>query len=180
MAKLAIVSPNESEKPFAIEKPAEQLPVVKKEEFEAFVLWCSIPVFLKRPPRDKKTGHTPEVREFCESLGIEDERVFELAELKNQNEFAARFDLSIDTLTDWKKLILERDLLGDLQTWAKPLSRNVLMSLYNNTLRGGLPEHYALWFKLAAGWSDKLNVDIRKRVIKTVRVEIVDPKDHVG
>lgn len=160
-----------------IEKHENGTPVIeKREEFEAYLAWKSIPSLLRYPPRDKHTKTIPEPRAFALSMGIDDEATLQLIEIKTQAEFADRFKLDQGTLTRWNKLIEERDLLADLRAWAKPLTKNVTMALYNSTLRGGLPGHYELWFKVVNEWSDKLNIDIRKRVIKTVKIEVVDSR----
>lgn len=195
MAKLTIVTPIHSEKVPVIEKKKTEkktvvkpitvvlkaagvpekakLPVEKTFEFEMFLIWDSIPSFFKNPPTDKKSKLKPSVQEFCESMGIEDETVLELAQIQTATAFAEKYGVSKDTLTDWRKLIRERDLLADLASWTRPLTRNVMMSLYNQCLRGGLPEHYKLWLQTVAGWSEKSLIDIRKRTIKTVRVEVL-------
>lgn len=184
MAKLTLATPTNTDLSPAIEdskivvpEVQEGLAIKKEKEFGAFLAWLSLPVTLRYPPKVKgMEQQTP--REYALSMGIDDEEVLGLIELKTAKEFGERFEVDPNTLTDWKKLIYERDMLGDLTQWAKPLSRNVMMSLYNKTMRGGLPEHYALWFKLNHQWSDKINIDIRKRVIKTITVKVVHPKDY--
>lgn len=188
MAKLHVVGvvkqentePIEKVEPLQLSVPAkitrEDLPVRKPDEFEIFLAWYSIPAFFRNPPRDKKTRLQPDVRDFLESIGVDDERTIRLAEIKTMSAFAEEYHVHINTLTDWRKLIQERDMLEDVRSWAKPLVRNVIMSLYNACLRGGLPDHYKLFLQTVAGYSEKSQIDIRKRVIKTVRVEIVDPQ----
>lgn len=194
MAKLNVVTGNEQEKtpsienkkpevppadavvPFEIVKATSDLPIEKTFEFEMFALWYSIPTFLKNPMPHKKTGYKPDVREFCEEMGIDDERVIELAMIPTMTEFCAAYNINKNTATEWKKLLHERDLYADLSEWTKPLTKNVMMSLYAACLRGGFPDHYKLWLQTVNGWSEKTQIDIRKRTIKTVRVEIVQPK----
>lgn len=179
MGKFNVVAPTEAHNPIIIKETPIDVPLsmTKPKEFEAFVLWCSIPVFFKRPPRDKKTGEKPTVREFLYSMGIEDDRVIELAELDTQKAFGDRFEVNEHTLVEWKQKMRERDLLADLGAWIEPLTRNVMMAHYNSCIRGGLPEHYKLWYQVAAKWSEKTQVDVNKRTISVVKVHIVDPKE---
>ena len=162
----------------AVNTETQDIDVDKPTEFAAFVAWSSIPVFLKRPPRDKKTGNTLSVEDFCYSLGIEDEEVIDLAKLTTGTMFCERYGVNKDTLTRWKKKIAQRNVMEDIRQWAQPMTRNVIMSLYNQAVRGGLPGHYELYLQAVAQWSPKMNIDIRKRTIKTVRIEVVDPQHH--
>lgn len=180
MAKLSVIAPIRTEKAPAIE-PVKHDPVLDREiektfEFEMFLLWESIPSFFKNPPADKKTGNKPEPRPFCEAMGIDDERILELCEIPTASAFGIKYGVHRDTLTDWRKIIRNRDLLGDLREWASPLTRNVLMALYNQCLRGGLPEHYKLWLQSVAQFSEKSVIDINKRVIKKVVIEVLPPQ----
>jgi transposase-like protein len=143
------------------------------DQFAKFVMWCSVPSLLRYPPANKG-GSRPTPREFAENMGIEDEAVLELIEIKTQTEFAAKYGVDQKTLYNWKQKMQERDVMADLRQWAKPLTRNVALSLYNKAIRGGLPDHYKLFFQIVNGWSEKIRID--KREIKAVRIEIVDPK----
>ena len=185
MAKLNVVGVEKGEKSKPIEPepvkllPApkitkEDLPVYKEDEFEIFLAWYSVPAFFRHPPIDKKSRQRPSVRDFCESIGVDDEQTILLAEIPSMSAFAETYKVHINTLTDWRKLIHERDMLQDIRTWAKPLTRNVMMSLYNACLRGGLPDHYKLWLQSVADYSEKTQIDIRKRQITTIEYEIVD------
>lgn len=176
MGKLQILGVMHSDKPQPIEKSQEQKLEIKRQwEFQQYVLWCNIPSFLKMPPTDKK-GNKPTPEDFCRSMGIEDENIIELAKLRSSAEFSKRFGIHENTLIQWRRKIGERDLLTDIRAFAEPLTKNVVMSLYNQTLRGGLPQHYELFFNFVNSWSKKINIDVRKRVIKTIKVEIVDPQ----
>ena len=181
MAVLNIIASDKSEtvktlQPLLLNAPKPedaQVDIKKQEEFETFLLWFSMPSFFRKPPRDRKTGFQPQPREFCESLGVEDEKLLELCEIPTQSAFAEKYGVSIDTLTDWKKKIRERDLLGDLRMWAEPMMKNVMMAHYNQCIRGGLPEHFKLFYQVIGQWNEKVNIDIRKRTIKTVEVNVI-------
>lgn len=196
MAKLQVLSPvpekkleksgsEESEKKAIAKTPQPvvlKLPpptfIVKQKEFDAFTAWLAIPPLFKRPPVDKKTRQRPEVRDFLEAIGVNDDKLIELAEITTQQMFAEKYAVSMDTLTDWKKKIFEKDLLGELADWARPLMGNVLMAHYNQCIRGGLPEHYKLFYQIVGGWSEKMSLNISKREIKTVNVHVIHSNKH--
>lgn len=150
----------------------------KPEVFEAYVMWKSLPSVLRYPPHDKK-GNPQTPKEFAEKIGIDDDTALEMINLRTKEDFAARYGVHVSTLTRWNRRIAKRDVLGDIRAWAQPLNRNVALSLYEKAMKGGLPEHYALWFKLVSGWSEKIRID--QRVIKTVRLEVHDvpPPDRL-
>lgn len=196
MAKLVVVSPIPAKKeekaasevsekkdivrslpPVVLKQPPPSW-IVKKKEFDIFTAWLAIPPLFKRPPVDKKTRQRPPVRDFLEAIGVNDDTVVALAEITTQNQFAEQYGVSIDTLTDWKKKIFEKDLLGELAEWARPLMSNVIMAHYNQCIRGGLPEHYKLFYQIVGGWSEKMSLNISKREIKTINVNVVHNKIH--
>lgn len=100
------------------------------------------------------------VDEVIEQLRIDDEVLIELAHIRNQTEFAQKFDLSIDTLTDWNKLIRKRDTLADIRVWAKKLTKNVMLSMYSNAMsKGGTSfKDRENFIKVIEGWNDKLDI----------------------
>lgn len=130
-------TPNNSENTPTISKPPEKSDIVRQREFELYVMWKVLPHYFKRPPLKKTGPNTYEPQssdEFLDSLGVDDELLRELATMKTQGEFAIKYDLSPDTLTDWNKKIEERDLLADVKVWARRLAKNVVMAMYNNAL----------------------------------------------
>lgn len=146
------------------------------DEYRKFAVWLALPPLMRRPPRDKN-GNTPTVREFAERMGIEDDDAIALLECPTQTAFSEKFGISQQTLSAWKADIKQRDILADIRAWANDLNSNVVFSLYNKTIQGGLPEHYKLWFQVIAGWSEKFRVD--QRVIKTITFEVVPAPHHV-
>ena len=145
------------------------------DEFKAFAFWLSLPKFMRRPPRDKN-GNTPSVRQFAESMGMDDDDAIAFLEIPTATAFGEKYGISNQTLTAWKKAIKAGDPMSDIREWANDLNTNVVFSLYNKTIQGGMAEHYALWFKLIAGWSEKIRIE--KRTIRTITLKVhhVDAK----
>lgn len=139
--------------------PTQAIIVKDDETFMKFVLWQSIPPFIKRPP-SAKNGATPTPREFAESMGIDDPEILELCELTNQRQFAERFACDQGTLSDWKKKLKQRDVLADCREWGRALSRNMLTSLYNHAIRKGNPLNIKLWFQIMNGWKEESKVEM--------------------
>jgi len=127
--------------------------LVLQREFDMYCIWKSLPPMIISP--NKGT-----VDEVLEQLRIDDPILIELAKLRTQGDFARHFNVSPDTLTDWNKLINKRDTLADIRVWAKRLSKNVILSMYNNAMKSDSKAYKDRenFLKVIEGWSDKLDV----------------------
>jgi hypothetical protein len=144
-----------------------------RSTFDAYTFFKSLPYHLRYPPQDKKTGYRPAAREFAIALGIEDENLLTLIELRTQKRFAEYFGVTEQTLGRWNNLITETSTFSNTQKWAQSLTPNVVLSLYSQVLQGrALPQHYKLWFQVIDGWSEKQAV-APSRTISTVSIEVV-------
>ena len=111
--------------------------VYKKQDFSSYVLWKSLPSFLKGQPRI-----------VLEKFGISDEIVLSLLEIKTQTEFASRFGIKdLGTLTDWNKRIEKEGLLTSINSWARNLTPNVVFALYKNVSKHGKAQDVRAWFE---------------------------------
>lgn len=112
--------------------------VYKKQDFNSYVLWKSLPSFLKGQPRV-----------VLEKFGISDEAMLSLLEMKTQTEFAERFGIKdLGTLTDWNKRIEKEGLLIAINSWARNLTPNVVFALYKNVSKHGNAQEVRAWFEL--------------------------------
>lgn len=140
----------------------------KQDVYETFKLWKCLPSFFKYPPKDRKTGFQPTPRSYAELMGIDDEAILDLVEIRTNLEFASRYDVDKDTLTKWGKQIKEDSSVNDLRAWAIHLSKNVLSALYNQAIRTGYAKEVELWFKLVNEWEDKQTVEHKFIPIKSI------------
>ena len=112
--------------------------VYRKQEFDAYVVWKSLPSFLRGQPTV-----------VLNKMGIDDELTIELLTIKNQTKFAKKFNIKdLGTLTDWNKKISEEGLLNNIYDWARQLTPNVVMSLYKNITKNGRAHEVRAWFEL--------------------------------
>jgi len=87
-----------------IKTDSEYNGMAKESEYQTFLLWYSIPAVVRKLwDNVDKTGKTGKTS--LKEIGYDvDDPVFELlVTLKTQKEFAKAFNVSEDTLTDWKK-----------------------------------------------------------------------------
>lgn len=152
--------------------------------FQTYCVWKSIPSIFRYPPKDRKTGVAPSSKEFCEMIGVDDDQIFELIEIKSQKAFAEKFNVSQDTLTDWNKSVKLRESLMEIREWGRGLTKNVMASLYNTAIRKGSYYEVKLWLQTIEGWEEKQKVEhnykgvtsftvIKPQVITDAEVKIV-------
>ena len=121
---------------------SKSITVYKKQEFESYVLWRSMPSILRGQPRH-----------VIEKLGIDDELAMSLLDIKNQTEFAKRFGIKdLGTLTEWNKRINEDGgLMKDIVSWAKKLTPNVISALYREATKSGRAAEIKAWMEIVEG-----------------------------
>ncbi len=112
--------------------------VYRKQDFSSYVLWKSLPSFLKGQPKI-----------MLEKFGITDELAVELLQIKTQGEFATKFGIKDPgTLTDWNKRIEKEGLLTSINSWARSLTPNVVLALYKNASKNGKAQEVRAWFEI--------------------------------
>lgn len=149
---------------------ASENTIIRRKEFAAYRVWRQLPALLRFPPKDSKTGEQPTPQQFAMALGIDDPEILSLIELQTQNDFAARFNVSKDTLSLWNKKLDKLDDLDDLRHWSKKLSKNMLFSMYNHAIRKGNPLTYKLWFQLVNKYVENLKVDTTYKGVAAINV----------
>lgn len=112
--------------------------VYKKQDFNSYVLWKSLPSYLKGQPKA-----------VLEKFGISDDTALELLQIKNQSEFASQFGIKdLGTLTDWNKRIEKEGLITSINSWARNLTPNVVLALYKNINKHGKAQEVRAWFEI--------------------------------
>jgi len=116
--------------------------VYKKQEFESYVLWRSMPSILRGQPRH-----------IIEKLGIDDEMAMSLLDIKNQTDFAKKFGIKdLGTLSAWNKKIDEDGgLMKNISLWAKRLTPNVISALYREATKTGKAAEVKAWMEVVEG-----------------------------
>lgn len=97
--------------------------IMRKREFELYVLWRSFPAGLRGQPE-----------EMLQKLGLTEMDGWELLRIRTQSEFAAKYGLSLDTLTSWNVKIEAYQLREKRKEWMRNLFSNVVMALYRKAL----------------------------------------------
>ncbi len=115
--------------------------IIKVHEYNSFVKWMSLPANMRG--LDTKQ---------LEELHMEDSDI-ELLSIKTHTEFAKRFGVSIDTLTDWKKKAAFQENMGDSVRKAifEKFFARVAYAFTNQTIRHGDAARVQAWMQLFAG-----------------------------
>lgn len=109
----------------------------KKQVYETYALWKSLPSFLKGQPRV-----------VLAKFGIEEEAVFELLSIKTQLDFSKKYEVDAGTLTDWNKRLEKDGLSKNLNAWARKLTPNIIFALYKNIIKSGRAHEVRAWFEI--------------------------------
>lgn len=109
----------------------------KKQIYDTYALWKSLPSFLKGRPK----AH-------LEKFGIEEDIVFDLLAIKTQAQFSQIYNIDVGTLTDWNKRLEQDGLIKDLNSWARKLTPNVVFALYKNITKNGRAQEVRAWYEL--------------------------------
>ena len=109
----------------------------KKQTYETYALWKSLPSFLKGQPRVA-----------LEKFGVEEEAVFELLTIKTQLDFSKKYRVDTGTLTDWIKRLEKDGLITGINSWARKLTPNVIFALYKNIIKSGKAHEVRAWFEI--------------------------------
>lgn len=109
----------------------------KRQTYETYALWKSLPSFLKGQPRVA-----------LEKFGISEEIIFELLSIKTQAEFSKEYNIDVGTLTDWNKRLEKDGLVKNINSWARKLTPNVIFALYKNITKHGRAHEVRAWYEL--------------------------------
>lgn len=136
----------------------------KRDVFDAYVAWRSIPAIM----RSGNAGR------MGEDMVADDARFEELLVIKNQSEFAKKYDVENSTLTNWNKLIEKKEVMSEVRKWGQKFTKNVLFALYRDVLENGNAEGVKLWLQVVEGWSySKGKADIARPEHKPVTISII-------
>lgn len=111
--------------------------VYKQQDFDSYVLWKSLPSFLRGQPR-----------QVIEKFGLDEDITIELLQIKTQKDFAIKYGIKDQgTLSDWNKKIEELGLMDGIYAWARKLTPNVTGALYKNIIKNGRAQEYRAWME---------------------------------
>lgn len=118
----------------------------KQREFRLYIIWKSL-------------DHTMSKKVF-EQLGLTDDLILELADIKTQKEFSKRYKIDVGTLTDWNKHIHEGNIDPELKKldwryWAKQITPRIAASVAREGIKTGNPAHFNSWMKYVEEFEEK-------------------------
>lgn len=135
-----------------IPKNSESEPVFnpyKGQEYRLFLIWRSLPMEIK-------AGGRP----YLEKAGIDDDDLLALSDCRTQSQFAEKFGISIDTLTDWKRKPVPPEYEAiDWRTWAKQLTTSVVALLFEGIQKDKDAPRIKLWLQAVDGYVEESNIN---------------------
>lgn len=133
-------------------KKRESAPVFnpyKGQEYRLFLIWRSLPVTLRGISSEQ-----------AEERGIKDPEIMELIQLKTQGDFAERFQISMNTLTEWKKQEVPSEYqMIDWRYWAREFTPEVVHHLLEGIREKKKADAIKLWFQTVDGFVEETAVN---------------------
>lgn len=116
----------------------------------------------KQTPNDSKNielenlRHFEEYSQFIAWMAMSSE----LRSPKTQGEFAKKFGVGPDTLSDWKKRPgFYESVKKKRKDWCKEKTPEVISSLYKKIQKTGSAQEVKLWFQLFEDWSERIETN---------------------
>jgi hypothetical protein len=136
----------------------------KGQEYRLFLIWRSLPVTLRGISGDD-----------AEDRGVKDPELLELIQCKTQGDFAKRFGISIDTLTDWKKKdVPEEFQMIDWRHWAREFTPEVVHHLLESIREKKKADSIKLWLQTVDGFVEETNVNNRANDALDAVADLID------
>lgn len=136
----------------------------KGQEYRLFLIWQSLPVTLR--------GISGE---DAESRGVKDPEIIELIQCRTMSDFARRFGISNDTLTDWKKQPVPEDLQAiDWRYWAREFTPEVVHHLLEGIREKKKADAIKLWFQTVDGFVEETAVNNKATDALDAVAELID------
>ena len=133
-----------------VDKVSKKSKAYRTAEFNAFVLWKTLPASLK------KLGDGE-----LELMGLKDPMTLKLLDIGTQSAFAKEYKVREATLSKWNKMIYEENLIfNSIGVWGKSMTPNIMMALAKTALSKGEAKEVLAWVKIVENWSEKSQVDL--------------------
>lgn len=120
-------------------------PILQKE-FEIYRIWKSTPVMFK-----------VQSDETLISWGL-DELQIQLMRIRDQKEFAEKYGVCEDTLTDWNVEIEASE--NKPPAWAMKMNSNIISALYRGAMKKGDADKIKLWLQYIMGWKPESGITV--------------------
>lgn len=118
----------------------------KEQEFRLYVIWKSLPRDIDKTLFGK--------------LGVTDDLILELSDIKTQKQFSQKYKVDVNTLSDWNKEIIAGNLAPELKEldwryWAKQTTPVVASAVLRRIRKLGDPAAATWWMKHIEGYEEK-------------------------
>lgn len=133
----------------------------KPKEYRLYLIWRSLPL-----------EFTQAGKQHLLDMGVDDEELLELVEIKTQLDFAKKYELSKDTLSLWNKAkppVEYSDI--DWRVWARHLTRRVVQFLFEGIKKDMDANRIKLWMQMVDGFVEesKITENVSKETLSNVR-----------
>lgn len=135
-----------------IDKNNAKVRLRRYREFETYAKWFSLSPVLRLLSEDQ-----------LNKLGIDSPEELELLKIKNQREFARKFKIGEDVLSEWKQREDFWQLVDKLKKqWGKSKTPSVLVGFFKKAVSEADAARVKLWLEYFEDWKTKSEIDINQ------------------
>ena len=142
-------------------KRTRKAPIVKREVFEAYAIWSSIPLALRRLKPQQLEG-----------LGIDtgDELLSKLINIKTKTQFAKEFNIDRGNLPDWEKRedfqkrVEELNMKNNVLKYKKDID----FKFTRKTIQEADAARVKLWKQLYEGWKETTEQNVNFKQLEEI------------
>lgn len=136
----------------------------KGQEYRLFLIWRSLPVTLRGISGEQ-----------AEERGVKDPELVELIQCKTMSDFANRFQISLNTLTEWKKKdVPDEYKVIDWRYWAKEFTSEVVFHLLESIREKKKADSIKLWLQTVDGFVEETSVNNRANDALDAVAQLID------
>jgi len=121
----------------------------REREYRLFLIWRSLPLEIKVGGSD-----------YLKKAGIDDEELLQLSEVRTQDEFAKKYELSKDTLVLWKQQPVPPEYQDiDWRYWARQFTTRVVSLLFEGIKEDKDAARIKLWLQAVDGYVEQSSIN---------------------
>ncbi len=127
--------------------PPEEIKPYKKDVYDTYVMWYSIPLAIKNLSENEKI-----------KMGLT-ELSITLSALRTKEQFAKAHGIDRSTLCDWDKKTSWAEVNAGMKRWQQAMTSNLRLALYKKAVRTGNAAEVMTWEKIVNDFSEKTTLE---------------------
>ena len=120
-----------------------------EKEYRLFLIWRALPLEIKN-------GGVA----YLQKAGVDDEELLELSQIKTKLDFAKKYGLNKDTLTEWNRQPVPPEYQDiDWRHWARQFTTRVVSLLFEGITEDKDAARIKLWLQAVDGYVEQSSIN---------------------